>query len=193
MFNNREESILIFGSSPYINDIKDIIPQLQSKYTSIGMNIFPVVFPNVTYWNFNDYMTFTNIVKPNYNNQKIITNFDCYKKEIINIPNIKVEYLYEASQKIQNTFNNKLFMERTSLFSSLNYAMLLGYKKIFLIGVDLDSNWDHFYGNQIRRSRNRILKIRDNLYKFKDYINIYKVNPNSDLEIEYKSIEQLLL
>jgi hypothetical protein len=66
----------VFGSSERILELERVeINSLLDSDISIGVNHFPIHYPNVDYWALNDWKTFKYIRNNNYyNNQKIITN-----------------------------------------------------------------------------------------------------------------------
>lgn len=87
-------------------------------------------------------------------------------------------------------------MYKTSALPAINYCYLIGYKNIVLCGVDLTQNWNHYYSNEyskndLIRPLKRIVKMRELLYDFKKYINIYQLNPDSDLDIKKITIGEL--
>lgn len=187
----KNDTCIIFGSSPFINIIgSEKINLLLNNYTTIGINCFPRVYNNVTYWIWSDYGVYKDSL-PYINKQKIITSSEVYRKEING--EITPKYIFEGVADIQHELNNKLCIFKTSVHPAINYAYLLGFKNIILVGIDLTPNWEHFYphGN-IKRTDKRIKKIRNKLYEFKQYINLYTLNNNSDLEIEKVKFEDLI-
>ena len=100
-----------------------------------------------------------------------------------------IEYIFDArSEVFHDLSKNMLCMYKTSALPAINYAYFKGYKNIILCGVDLTENWNHFYSeqnssNDIIRMPKRIRKMRELVYRFKEYINLYQLNPESDLDI----------
>ncbi|NOQ50260.1 MAG: hypothetical protein GQ557_01165 [Mycoplasmataceae bacterium] len=101
-------------------------------------------------------------------------------------------YLYDGVKNVvQLERNNKLCMYKTTLHSAINLAIIEGYENIILFGIELEQDWSHFYGHNIKRPSKRLKKMRELLYMFTKYINIYKTNNNS-LELEYIDIDSLI-
>ena len=183
---NKDNTCIIFGSSPFIKELgEDKIKYLQENYTTFGINIFPTVYNNNSYWIWSDYNAYDfykNFIKEG---QKIIVSYEVYKREV-SLENIYTpEYVFEGVTDIQHNFNNTLAIYKTTAHPAINYAYLLGFKNIVLCGIDLTCNWNHFYtGGELKRNPVRIAKIRNKLYEFKKYVNLYTLNNNSDLEID---------
>lgn len=179
----KNDTCIIFGSSPFKNIIgQNKINLLIGKYTTFGINNFPRSYNNVTYWIWSDYGAYRDSF-PYINKQKIITSLEVYRKEING--EITPEYIFEGVSDIQNELNNKLCIFKTTAHPAINYAYLLGFKNIILVGIDLTSDWNHFYpSKKFIRTEKRIKRIRSKLYEFKKYVNLYTLNKDSDLEIK---------
>ena len=197
---NKNNTAIIFGCSPFINKIsQDNINYLINNYYHIGINNFIHIYPNIKNILFSDYGVY-DWIKQCLNNQNIIISQTAYRHNFILENREKpknIEYIFDARSEIFHDLSkNMLCMYKTSALPAINYAYLKGYKNIVLCGVDLTENWNHFYSchdtsNDIIRSPKRIEKIRELLYQFKDYVNLYQLNPESDLDIEKINIGEL--
>ncbi|OGI18959.1 MAG: hypothetical protein A2255_00120 [Candidatus Melainabacteria bacterium RIFOXYA2_FULL_32_9] len=196
---------LVFGCSPFINKIKNKIPLLLKKYHSIGINCFPAYYPDCEYWLFNDAGVFTNLVKNNYNNQKLIVNKNLESE-------LKALWINQHRYIIQDNFvippyyifetvtdkpvfekNGKLFGSYTSALHAINYAILENAKAVVLIGVDLSPSWDHFYDKRpVGKPKKELEVIKNHLNQFGSHIKIYKVNIKANLDVEYIRLNTLL-
>jgi len=85
-----------------------------------------------------------------------------------------------------------------SCSSALNFAYLKGYKNIYFIGVDLEENnkpFTHWHGvtNHTQVSSACARRVKEYLYRYKKYLNIYQCNPKvmPEWDVEYYSIEKL--
>ena len=197
---NKNNTAIIFGCSPFINKLsQDNVNYLINNYYHIGINNFIQKYPNIENTLFSDYSGYE-WIKPYLNNQNIIIsqtayhhNFELEKKEKPN----SIEYIFDARSEIFHDLSkNMLCMFKTSALPAVNYTYLKGYKNIILCGVDLTENWNHFYSEQYSkndtfRSASRVDKMRKLLYEFKNYVNLYQLNPESDLDIEKISMENL--
>ena len=187
----KNDTCIIFGSSPFINIIgSEKINLLIKNYTTFGINLIPYMGYKTNYWVWSDYGMYNNI-KHLLHDYKIIVSKEVYEREIND--KINPEYVFDGVSEIQHGFNNNLCIFKTSAHPAINYAYLLGFKNIILVGIDLTSDWNHFYpyGN-IKRTDKRIKRIRNKLYEFKKHVNLYTLNKDSDLEIEKIKFEDLI-
>lgn len=186
---DKSNTAIIFGCSPFINKIsQDNINYLIDNYYHIGLNNFVHIYPNIKNILFSDYGVY-DWIKSYLNNQNIIISQTAYRHNFILENRDKpknIEYIFDARSEIFHDLSkNMLCMFKTSALPAINYAYLLGYKNIILCGIDLTENWNHFYEHgQINRTSVRINQMRELLYKFKDYVNLYQLNPESDLDIK---------
>ena len=197
---NKNNTAIIFGCSPFINKIHhDDMNYLIDNYYHIGINSFIQKYPNMKNVLFSDYCVY-DWVKPHLNNQNIILSQTAYRHNFILENRDKpknIEYIFDARSEIFHDLSkNTLCMFKTSALPAINYVYLKVYKNIVLCGVDLTENWNHFYSeqntsNDTIRSPKRINKMRELLYQFKDYINLYQLNPESDLDIQKINIGEL--
>lgn len=197
---NKNNTAVIFGCSPFINKLsQNDINYLIENYYHIGINNFIQIYPNIKNVLFADYGIYE-WIRPNLYGQNILLSQTAYHHnfELDNREKPKnIEYVFDARSEIFHDLSkNMLCMFKTSALPAINYAYLKGYKNIILCGVDLTENWNHFYSeqyseNDIIRTPKRIKKMRELLYEFKDYINLYQLNPESDLDIEKINIGEL--
>lgn len=190
----KSNTCIIFGSSPFIKEFgEDKIKYLQDNYTTFGINVFPIIHNNNTYWIWSDYDAYRMYKKSLKEGQKIIVSQEVYTREILPENIHTPEYIFEGVPDIQHEFNNKLAIYKTTAHCAINYAYLLGFKNVILCGVDLTTNWKHFYGGkEFKRTPVRINKIRNKLYEFKQYVNLYTLNNSSDLEIDRIDFSELV-
>ncbi len=194
--SNKNNTAIIFGCSPFINKIsQDNINYLINNYYHIGINNFIHIYPNIKNILFSDYGVY-DWIKPHLNNQNIIISQTAYRHNFILENRDKpknIEYIFDARSEIFHDLSkNMLCMFKTSALPAINYAYLKGYKNIMLCGVDLTENWNHFYEHaQVNRTPKRINQMRELLYQFKDYVNLYQLNPESDLDIKKINIGEL--
>src|SRR5574344_211547 len=186
---NKNNTAIIFGCSPFINKISEKdINYLIENYYHIGINNFIHKYSNIKNILFSDYGVY-DWIKDKINNQNIIISKTAYHHnfELENREKPEnIEFIFDASSEIFHDLSkNMLCMFKTSALPAINYSYLKRYKNIILCGVDLTENWNHFYEHaQINRTPKRISQMRELLYKFKNYVNLYQLNPESDLNIE---------
>ena len=82
--------------------------------------------------------------------------------------------------------------------AALNFAYLRGYKNVYLIGVDLAEDnkpFTHWHGvtNHTQVSSACARRVKEYLYKYKKWLNIYQCNPKvaSEWQIPYCPIDRL--
>ena len=85
-----------------------------------------------------------------------------------------------------------------SCSSALNFAYLKGYKNVYFVGVDLEENnkpFTHWHGvtNHTQVSSACARRVKEYLYRYKKYLNIYQCNPKvkNEWKVEYCNIEKL--
>ena len=191
---NKDNTLIVFGGSPYIKEIQHLIPNIQANYDTLGLNLLPTSYPNFKYWCWCDlYLTsfFKDFSLQNY---IIITTKEVKKRELdlLNIPlNPNNFYFQETIENIPiKKHEQRLLIWKTSVHAAINYAIVSGFKNVVLIGIDLEENWGHYYSEEnVRRPARRIQRMREYLYNFKEYINIYKTNKNNTLDLEWIDID----
>lgn len=181
--------VIIFGRSPYINEIKEYIPELIKKHTTIGINYFCNTYPDV------DYVCFYDNILPNVKHSTIITSYKNAEKEP---RNLILSHNYELYHIVRN---GECFSEEPNILNfcmhtpsmALNWAYLKGYKEAVLAGIDLIPNTKHFDDNKICLSESSMETARNHLENVATkYLKIYQLNPNSNLKLPKIKMEDLL-
>ena len=192
---NKNNTAIIFGCSPFINKIpQEKINYLIDNYYHIGLNYFITKYPNIKNILYYDGGVYSNIKHLLQDKNIIVSKFAFNidsKTEPVPQNNL---YIYDKSIEIIHNINlHKLGFNKNSSHPAINYAYLQGYKNIVLCGIDLTSDWSHFYNNGLNeiQSIKYINKVRNYIYEFKDYVNLYQLNPESDLNIKKINIGEL--
>ncbi len=193
---NKEDTLILFGRSPYINGIRKYIPQICQKWHTMGVNSFCNVYPQVEYVIFNDknadveftpkHRVIANILRSN------ITEKNGQKLE----KHLNKEFYFCAKKKF---FEEDLNQKKLSFFShtpsmALNWAYLNGFKNVVLIGIDLTPtghfdkpdfilNWDE---KRIKETKEHIEFINGK------YLNLYKTNQKNEIDIPFVKIGDLI-
>jgi len=187
-----KDSWVIFGCSPFVNEIKDKIPAICEKYTTLCLNSFLGVCPT-DYWLFVDTSIFT-LNKNKHTKEKIIIHNHC-KTElkthyagkqpfILEKWVIKPHYIFEESQKPEYTERKRLILKYSCVTSAINYAYLQGAKEIILIGVDLTYDWQHFWSDfKNYKPVAEIEEVKNIIYEFAKRVDIYNANPKANMEL----------
>ena len=120
--------INIFGSSETLEEReKEIRRILSLKSSSIGINQFPIKYPNVDYWIFSDEHTIKEIINLNaYKGQRIITNRYIYNK-YAKVLDWKFENPFEPNHIPDHIANSGWF--------AIWWAIVRGYTDMHLYGV----------------------------------------------------------
>lgn len=178
--------LIIFGRSPYINDIKEYIPELIIKHTTIGINYFCDTFPDV------DYVCFYDDIQPKVKDSTIITDINNSENPLIKTHRHELYYIKKDSWRFSEDKSTLNFCVHTPSMA-LNWAYLKGYKDVVLAGVDLIPNTKHFDNERLIFPKESIDVARKHLETIvPKYLNIYQLNPNSYLNIPKISMEELL-
>lgn len=180
--------LIIFGRSPYINEIRDYIPNLINKHTTMGLNFFCDTFPNV------DYVMFYDDIKPKVQQSTIITRYENLKNS--------AGLIYSHPYELYNVRKNGLeFSEDAATLHfcvhtpsmALNWAYLKGFKDVVLAGIDLIPNTLHFDDDKPIFDNRTITTARHHLENVcTRYLNIYQLNPDSDLKLPKIKMEDLI-
>ncbi len=187
---DKENTIVIFGRSLFINEIKEFIPELIKNYHTIGINSFYRSFPDV------EYTCFADLHLPSY--------LPSITSKLI-MSNMSGDYWkhYKNKEVFCIEHNSKDFSQEEHILNycfhtpsiALNWAYLKGFKNVVLAGIDLINHTGHFDApdivpnwsdDNIKEAINHIEKIAT------QYLNVYTVNPNSIINIPFISVEDLL-
>jgi hypothetical protein len=145
--------INIFGTGEKINILGEArINRLLSRPTiSIGINAFPVYYPNVDYWLFTDSAFAERIIYTDiYKGQKIITCDHVYKSQLKGL-DFNIGGIFEPNEYTAKTGNSGYY--------AIEWAIQQGFKKASLYGVmdsvdyekdGLEITANHFYGTPSR-------------------------------------------
>ena len=197
---NYEDTLILFGRSPYINKIADYIPELCKKYHTMGCNYFCNTFPQVKYVIFHD------DICPNVQeNQTIITNILYLRRKNSNcnrlLENHEKKELYvihKNLKKFAEDINSLNFCIHTPSIA-LDWAYKKGFKNIVLAGIDLTTQNQHFDykttpdQNGHTFNDKSLFTAREHLTNVAaKYLNIYQLNPDNDLELSKVNIADLI-
>lgn len=168
--------------------IKKYIPELIKKYDSIGINTFYKSFENIKFVIFYD----KNAAPKEKINNVIVT--DIKNKDTVS--NQKQVQLYKVitNREEFSTNNNELNFYYFTSSMAINWAYLNGYKNIILAGIDMmdnlhfdDANHKPIIADGVQE---KTKKYMENICQ--KYINIFQLNPESDLKVPKMSLEKLL-
>ena len=196
---NYDDTLILFGRSPFINKIADYIPELCKKYHTMGCNYFSNTFPMVEYVIFYD-----DICPKVQENSIIITNILYLRKksncrELLENHEKKELFVFHKNSKSFAPDENTLYFCIHTPSLALNWAYKKGFKNVILAGIDLTLQNQHFdykmtpdqNGHTFNDSS--LLNARKHLYNIaQKHLNIYQLNPDSDLEIPKLKIADLI-
>ena len=196
---DTKETLILFGRSPYINKIRDKIPALIEKYTTMGCNYFCESYPEV------DYVIFYDNLAPNVKDSTIVTQAKYFLDKKFNAaqkyPDYPKKELYTVIK------NSDVFAETKGVLHfhfhtpsmALNWAWRKGFKNVVLVGIDLKNHTPHFdmdttpdidypkwYDHDLEKAKRHIKEVAGR------YLNIFQLNPESDMEVEKITIDELL-
>ena len=186
-----DKTLILFGRSPFINDIKNYIPLLCCKYHTIGCNYFVNSFPEIE--NVIFYDDLTPEIKPEH---KIITNIKYYNDESAKCYQLLHSHENKELYKIEKVYNFSLKKDTLHMCIhtpsiAMNWAYFKGFKNVILAGVDIseecgahfdkdttpDNNTNDFNIGALSHARKHLEKIATR------YLKIYQLNPESKLKI----------
>lgn len=196
---NFDDTLILFGRSPFINKIAKDIPDLCQKYHTMGCNYFCNTFPMV------EYVIFYDDISPDVqDNSTIVTNILFLRKKT------NCQNLLENHEKKELFVIHKNFKGFAKDKGSLNFcihtpsiafdwAYKKGFKNVIIAGIDLtlenthfdykttpDQNGHTFKDNSLMIARKHLKEIAQK------HLNIYQLNPDSDLDLPKLNIADLL-
>lgn len=195
-----EDTLILFGRSPFINEIADYIPKLCNKYHTMGCNYFCNSFPQV------EYVIFFDDINPKVNNNHtIITNVLYLRRKNANCRNLleshekkELYVLHKNKKDFASDINSLNFCIHTPSIA-FDWANKKGFKNVVIAGIDLTLVNQHFDykttpdGDGHTFQDKSLLMAREHLYNVAaKKLNIFQLNPKSDLKIPKISIEILL-
>ncbi len=195
-----DDTLILFGRSSFINEIKSEIPILIKKYHTMGCNYFCESFPEV------EYVVFYDDITPKVNpDSTIVTNVkhfqDCSKKCYALCHNHTKAEFYTINKNFESFEfgNQKLSFCIHTPSMALNWAYQKGFKNVIIAGIDLIINTPHFDAettpdaqcpdfntSAIKRAREHLTNVASK------YLKVYQLNPKSDIELEKITIKELL-
>lgn len=194
-----DKTLILFGRSSFINEIKNDIPELIKKYHTMGCNYFCESFPDVEYVVFYD--DITPKVKPE---STIITNVRHYYDATKNCYNLCHTHKNIEFYTINKNSNDFSFRDSQLNFCihtpsmALNWAYRKGFKNVVIAGIDLivqtphfdkdttpDANCPNFTDSAVLVARKHLTKVASR------YLNLYQLNPKSDIEIKKITLQDL--
>lgn len=182
-----DDTLILFGRSMYINKIKKYIPGLIQKYDTLGINSFYESYPDV-----NAVIFYDKTAAPSRQIDNLIITDRKNADVVIHQKNTE---LYEVITN-RPEFSDKQGVINFYYFTSsmaINWAYLKGYKNVILCGIDLMNNkhFDSDFKSDLSDGVQALTKkyMEDVCTK---YINLFQLNPESDLKIPKIQIKQLL-
>ena len=197
---NYEDTLILFGRSPYINKIADYIPELCKKYHTMGCNYFCDSFPMVEYVIFHD-----DICPKVQKNQTIVTNILYLRRKRANCNELVENHEKKELYVIHRNFKKFAEDDHSLNFCihtpsmALDWAHKKGFKNVILAGIDLTLENQHFdYKTTPDRDGHNfndsaLMTARRHLTTVAaKHLNIYQLNPDNDLDIPKIKIADLL-
>lgn len=185
------KDLVIFGRSPFISQVD--VPRLLERYTTLGFNKFGELYPVDYLFFFDDY-------------------YPLHKAHQVFIPSYFAPGLngerYTAIQQDTPIMNgdfpdkhpSRLFLahKHYTVSLALNWALLAGFERIYLVGIDhveTDKQFIHHDGYdlpaELTPESHRALK--QYVYECAKHAEIYQTNPAvaADWDLPYKDIKEL--
>lgn len=166
------KNIIILGKSPFINNIE--LDRLKYELASIN--------------------------KPACKVSKCFAidkiNFDLDKDTEIISP--RKQHFVVSKPNFNKNKKNILGFCRFTVSIAINWCYLNDYDNVYLVGVDHNEEDEYFIHYDGTRSWSKKLftpndhiNLKNFIYQFKDKINIYQTNPNTNWDLDYIDIKKL--
>lgn len=182
------DTLILFGRSLFVDKVKKYIPELINKYDTLGINSFYKSYPEIKAVIFYD-----RVAAPNEQINNLVITDRKNSNEVLNLKNIELYEVITNRYEFSTTKGILNFYYFTSSMA-INWAFLKGYKNIVLCGVDLMNNL-HFddINHKPIFADGVLLKTKKYMEDVcQKYINLYQLNPESDLKIPKIKLEELL-
>jgi len=185
-----KSDLIIFGRSPFLNTLD--IPFLASKYKTIGFNQFGRLFEP-------DFLFFFDEWYGGFIGNPLVFCPKWFKETedrvIKYVPKKADSPLLEwVNENGQPCFSHKYF----TVSIALNWAILQGFKRIYLVGIDhieTDTKFEHNDGTgcQSRLTLKAHQELKQYVYRCAEHAEIYQTNPavRDDWELPFIDIEEL--
>lgn len=190
---NKENTVLIVGDSPYLNEIEDKLAYLIEKYPSLGINNIIRKYPTQTHI-FQDipFCVLTNKY-PEIKTVAPLVHGDLILKE-----NKELIDSYTYNFMLNNAENiykdGKLAWCGFTHDYALSYCIYKGYENVILVGAADFEQGKHYITDQ-EFSPSQLLSVNSKNFIEKictQRANIYTCNPNSWLNVPRVDIDELL-
>lgn len=194
----KDDTLILFGRSPFIKKISKQIPTLCEKYHTMGCNYFCNSFPMVEYVIYHD-----DICPDIKEHQTVVTNVlylrrKSNSREVLEKHDKKELYVVHRNGKgfAPDATSLNFYLHTPSM--ALDWAYKKGFKNVVLAGIDLTLERTHFDYKTTPDQNGHTFK-EDTLYNCRrhlkeiagKYLNIYQLNPDNDIEIPKISIAEL--
>ena len=175
----KNDTFLIFGTSPALSEIVHKIPYLLEAYNTCGVNA-PLF--NYEFIAFGDSQTFN----PEFKNKLIVPSYmeSTLKTRTADGLNYYVgnDFIIKPSYMSPNEYP-------LSMFYPLEYAQKTGYKRAVLIACGLKTDKHYHYDFVFSKTERDLQGIKDLIKSFD--IEILQTSKYSNLDLPYIDIEDL--
>lgn len=195
-----DDTLILFGRSPFIYEIAEYIPELCNKYHTMGCNYFVNSFPMV------EYVIFYDDITPKVNeNHTIITNVLFLREKEKNCNKLLEEHekkelfvIHKNKKNFAADINSLNFCIHTPSIA-LDWAYKKGFKNVILAGIDLTLDNQHFDykttpdGDGHTFQEQSLFFAREHIEKVATkYLSVFQLNPKNDIKIPKVNISDLL-
>jgi len=185
---------IIFGDSPYINQIQDF--SFAKNYNTIAVNRFDKC--ECDYRFANDQETIAEISNKNLSGKwcflkrsvdsLIVANKLFFDNYFV----IRTYLEFEGSPQFEPYKNGRLLDCRSSAMPAINFAIQRGARNIYLIGIDFNWTKGHFYNPKpTYKPLNHICELRKYVKQMAQHSNIHRVNPAPFLPLSFLPIKRI--
>lgn len=180
------DTVIIFGRSPFVNEIRSEIPKLCRKFFSIGCNYFVESFPCV-----NAVIFYDDITPRFFNNQLLITQRKYAEDAEYKCHELCRTHKHSEFYDVKRTPDGlsgdpgKLNFWFHTPSMALNWAHQKGYSRAILAGIDLDIGTPHFDDGSVPEWEiNGLLDARSQFERLcVEFGEVLQLNPECTLDI----------
>lgn len=182
------DTLILFGRSMFVNQVREHVPDLIKKYYTLGINSFYESFPEI-----NAVIFYDKCAAPQKQIDNLIITDKRNESEVIHQKNFELWDVVTNRPEFSEKYGIMNFYYFTSSMA-INWAYLNGFKNVVLCGIDLMNNLHFDNENHKPVYADGVL---DKTKKYMEdicskHINLFQLNPESDLKIPKIQIEKLL-
>lgn len=170
---------MICGASP------QTMPPL---FNSIGINYYPITYPDVDYWlTQDDYFWTHNHI--HHKGQQVLINRNA-KNDIQCLKSKDIKPIVFRRARQMSKYS--LFGYVNSCLPAISFAIIMGAKEVYLVGIENHTKGYHFNTDEPYSQESEWCEyVKNSVNYLSQYSKIYKCSKSANLDVEFKEYHSL--